>query len=523
MKGHREMRLPASPCGEIVPTRATARIVAAGLLVFLSLNLLMYANDLPVYHEEPRRLIIAQEMLFSGDLATPTVLQEPYYKKPPLHNWFIAGVSAALGGVSAFSGRLVSVLALALLGLAVYFLIEPEDPQIALVALLATTTNYLLFAGYGNKAEPDLTLTLFTFLSYAVYIRHPTRRGSVVLSGLFMGCGILTKGISPIFFYPAMVLHTARLKEERAARAKYLGLHLCTALLLPLLWIGIYAVRGNLGEMLYTMSDQVSSRTEGGMGDFLVHLVTFPAEVLVVMLPWSLLLLLAPRPVHRGSEVYRTSRLIFITSLVLFLLVTHGRPRYFMPALPFLCVAAAYHFDGRRVLSSRLTRFAVTAVAVVAAGLMLYMAVTGHFIQAGVFALLCLVSVVLRGRPLNALQLASGLALSMALVQTHALYLLRSEKFYDYRATAHQIARAMPEELPVVVSGNEVPIQTAFYLEAQLGRPLYRTPTPGLATYYVLTSPEHAVQRGEELLRVPYPKTDLPELVLQRVGGRGGR
>jgi len=60
------------------------------LLLFILLNLILYTNIVPLYHEEPRRALIAEEMLISNNFIKPTVLKETYLKKPPFHNWCIA-------------------------------------------------------------------------------------------------------------------------------------------------------------------------------------------------------------------------------------------------------------------------------------------------------------------------------------------------------------------------------------------------------------------------------------------------
>jgi len=36
----------------------------------------------PLYHEEPRRALIAEEMLISNNFIKPTVLKETYLKSP---------------------------------------------------------------------------------------------------------------------------------------------------------------------------------------------------------------------------------------------------------------------------------------------------------------------------------------------------------------------------------------------------------------------------------------------------------
>lgn len=67
---------------------------------------------------EGRYASISLQMLTSGDFLTPQIpvvnSYEPYYGKPPLHFWMIAG-SYALFGVDEWTGRLPSFLALCLI------------------------------------------------------------------------------------------------------------------------------------------------------------------------------------------------------------------------------------------------------------------------------------------------------------------------------------------------------------------------------------------------------------------------
>ena len=63
-------------------------------LVLVAINLLGFNHLLELMAEEPRRSIIAIEMLKSGDFAIPHIYGEIYYNKPPLYNWLIAGSMA---------------------------------------------------------------------------------------------------------------------------------------------------------------------------------------------------------------------------------------------------------------------------------------------------------------------------------------------------------------------------------------------------------------------------------------------
>ena len=50
----------------------------------------------PLKWEEPRRCLVAQEMIESGDYVAPRLLGRPYYNKPPMQAWLIVAVTESL-------------------------------------------------------------------------------------------------------------------------------------------------------------------------------------------------------------------------------------------------------------------------------------------------------------------------------------------------------------------------------------------------------------------------------------------
>ena len=80
-------------------------IAVAAVCLYVFVHLLCYTDRMALFHEEPRRAIVAQEMLMSGDYIVPTMYQVPYCKKPPFHNWLIVLTSSVRGEVSGPSAR----------------------------------------------------------------------------------------------------------------------------------------------------------------------------------------------------------------------------------------------------------------------------------------------------------------------------------------------------------------------------------------------------------------------------------
>ena len=62
--------------------------------------------------EEPRRAVVAQEMVFTGDFIVPHVGGWHYYNKPPLFNWVLAGLFKLFGSFSEVLVRLPGLVGL---------------------------------------------------------------------------------------------------------------------------------------------------------------------------------------------------------------------------------------------------------------------------------------------------------------------------------------------------------------------------------------------------------------------------
>ena len=68
-------------------------------------------TSFPLKWEEPRRCLVAMEMIERGDYLVPHLHGRPYFNKPPMQNWLIvllAGNDTAR--VTPFTLRSVSVL-----------------------------------------------------------------------------------------------------------------------------------------------------------------------------------------------------------------------------------------------------------------------------------------------------------------------------------------------------------------------------------------------------------------------------
>lgn len=188
---------------------------------------------------EPREAVVAFSMLEQSNWILPVNngVDIPY--KPPFFQWCIALVSALAGGVTEYTARFPSALALGLMVLVGYrFFARRQGAQVALVMGLLTLTTFELHRA-GTNCRVDMVLTAMMVLSlYALYgWWERGLRGFPWVAVLCMSCAVLTKG--PVgMILPCLV--TAVFAWTRGAgfwrvALSFLGVGLASCVL-PLLW-----------------------------------------------------------------------------------------------------------------------------------------------------------------------------------------------------------------------------------------------------------------------------------------------
>ncbi len=480
------------------------------LSVFIFVNLLFYIEKMPLIHEEPRRAVIAQEMLLTHNFISPEVFQKPYVKKPPLQNWAIALLAYKNKFVSNTDARLPSILSLIILGLSIFLLLK-NNPERAFWAASIAMTSYVILNSYGNKAEPDLMVTMFTFLAYAFYIIGEENIVYIAVSSIFMGLGILTKGVSPIFFYPGIILYMFFYKKRRFEHFKYLFLHMLLSLILPALWLFAYHSTGNVNNIILGFSSEAASRTTSGFIKFIKHILIFPIKAVSACLPWSILIFFAYKKKNdKKDKIYNSSLMIFLFSFALMEILPGGRGRYFMPAIPFLSIAAVSHFDINKVLRENILKYTYYFMMIIPIIVSVYFLKNGYIAQS-IMLLFLAVSIYIASKSVFKIS-AFGLisALYVFILYIHGIYFYKSRHYYNYRASAEASLAKLDNNLPLV-TGNPYPIQLIFNLERYSGRVVYSESGPKFKQY-ILISSKKSVDHCSYLFDIKYTKKHIPRV-----------
>ncbi len=266
-------------------------VLTAGLLIYLGLQ--------PLYREEPRRALIAMEMVANGNWWFPTQLGLPYFKKPPLFNWVLILAAKVWGGFDEFPLRLVTVLSTlgigGLVGLVMgHYVSKPAGWATACLWIAA---GGILF-DFSMLAEIDLFFSLLVFCCFlSIFYFTQTRQWIwlFLLAYGFAALGTLTKGLPAIVFIgltlPGYLIFKGEWRKLLHP-AHVLGIGLFILLVGGYLYQ--YQQSYPVQDLLKFMWSESSDRTvvNNGLARLGQHLLVFPLRMWVDLLPGGLLVLL---------------------------------------------------------------------------------------------------------------------------------------------------------------------------------------------------------------------------------------
>jgi len=326
--------------------------------------------------DETRYLTVAWEMWLRHDWLAPlTVNFEPYHHKPPLLFWLI-NASWSIFGVNRWAAVIPVVLASMGSVALTIALCRRLFPSLQARASLVLIGSFA-FVIYSTLILFDLTLTLFVIGALLCILAYSQERRSrhVVLLGLLLGLGVLTKGpvaylyvLFPVLLAPFWQTEPGRLKSW------YLG-HLAAFLisLIPIaLWL-VPVLRASSNEFGYWLVwEQTAGRITGSYEashdrPFFFYLLVLP----ILLTPWVFF-----GHFWRGfgkvrREMTADPGLRFVVAwiaptLVAFSLIGGKQPHYLVPMLPGMAILIAWMLDG--VPLRALQRVTVTMVVLFVVG-----------------------------------------------------------------------------------------------------------------------------------------------------------
>lgn len=485
---------------------------------------LLYLNSYQLLFEEPRRALVALEMILSDNWLIPTTNGELYYNKPPLYNWVLILLMKAFG-TAEWVVRLPSVLSV-LATAFLHFRISRNyigEKAALLSALFYITSADILFF-FSMLGEIDL---FFAFIVYSqcVLIFHFYQQKKwhwlFICSYLLASAGVLTKGIPSLFFQGITLLVVFALNKD--LKRIFSIWHFVGILLLALSSGGyfyLYSLQHEVGPYLARLFTETFSRTvlEKKFSDSFSHLFNFPVMLIKISAPWFLLFGLTFNK-NWKEKLRKNTFLSFclwfcLANGFLYLLSPGTRERYLYMFLPFIYVLLA---EGLGDLTENpwIKRFyffvGITAViGLIGIGIF---GITLHLLWPAVLSILLALIVAgglykIKLSNMYAYLLASVIILLFARIGFDLVILPTKKQDYPYRSDAKRIAQLIGDE-PVYLTGPPQPkvddvklagkhfatfkrdepaymaFQTSFYISRFTGRIMKYTAIQDKPVFYI--------------------------------------
>ncbi len=308
---------------------------------------------------EPKRAIVAREMLKTGNYFSPVIHGQPYFVKPPLMNWLIAAGGGLFGEVNEWTARLSSVLMIFATSIMLYFLagrwLSRESRFFAALAFL----TMIGIMGKGRTAEIDSLFIFLVTINLLVWLYGYTRpwKDSMLwtVSLSLLAVSFLSKGPQAIaIFYSTVFVY---LLVKKRLKVFFSLAHLSGIIVLVIL-LGGYMLtvlqHVRFDEYLSMWRDQILQRSVTKHSfSFLEHFVLYPLRILPQFMPWVLFAvplfflkdLRRKLPEYLKNELFVFSLVMLAANIPLYWLLPNTRVRYVLPVGPFIAIAMALLFD----------------------------------------------------------------------------------------------------------------------------------------------------------------------------------
>lgn len=317
------------------------------LVLFGVGNYLLPLTALPLRGEETRRALLAREMVETGNWVTLQEQRQPFLESSPLFYWTIAASAQLHGEFTRWSVRLPSALATILTMLVIYAYGRVAMTRLGAFAAALSFGTMISILDTGVIAEMEAVFAFFIASSLLLwhlgYLRgwHPATVWSIGYG--LAALGMLAKGLqAPVYFVGGVGMYLLLRRDWRWLLHWGHALGMTAFWLVLAAWfVPLYRMEGWEG-VRFVLFDRSTSAFGFDLAKFAVHLVEYPLEHLLNMLPASVALLAFLSPRVRGGIGSSWPGVMFCLVCIAVAFPTcwfaaGAAPRYFRPL--YACVA----------------------------------------------------------------------------------------------------------------------------------------------------------------------------------------
>ncbi len=326
-------------------------------LCFIAMLINLGAHHMFVHTDEPRRAVVALEMIFSGNYIVPTLNGEPYLNKPPLLNWLTVSSYQILNSFSEFAHRLPTIITLLAMSLVIFVANRTAlNTTTALLVVFAMLTNgrVLFLDSFIGMIDVPFALLVYAMFMAVYFLGEAKRyRALFLITYLLTALAFLTKAL-PALVFCGFTLLTYFIFFDNWRRLLSLnhvfGILLLGAILGTYYGLYLYSSGIDLSTLLQTIYHESAKRTviRFGILETATHLVTFPFDTLANFAPWSFLAVLLfnghIRKTLWDNRFIRYNLFVLVANLVVYWSSPEVHPRYLLMHAPLFYTIAISAF-----------------------------------------------------------------------------------------------------------------------------------------------------------------------------------
>lgn len=308
----------------------------------------------PLRLEEPRRGLVALEMLMNNNFIVTTLLNETWYDHPPLYNILLA-LSLKIFGFNTFALRFPCALSLLLTGVLIYRIGKIYvSKNFGIISALFYLVSVDIYFYFSTIAEIDIFYSLLVLLSLFSIFHFYQKKQFYRLFGFayfFITLAFFTKGFASYAFIILTLL--AYFIYQKNFKKLFSLAHIVSvigALTLLGLYFYTYSLFADLPEYLSKMWGLTSSRTvlERGISKLLIHFITFPLNFIAVLFPATLFLLFIVDKTQikkiKQQPLLAFLALTFLVNFIVYLISPGAKIRYTYMFFPMVIMILSYPF-----------------------------------------------------------------------------------------------------------------------------------------------------------------------------------
>lgn len=321
-------------------------IFAAIAVFFINLDAI-YINIM-----EARNFITAREMLNDNNWIFTTMNAEPRYEKPPLPTWLTAISMSVFGMEGLFGLRLPSAIMGLILVVFIYKLLLKITKNIELsfvAGLIATTSFYIVFSSRDGQWDiyTHSFMMLAIFWLYKLYNSTKNWYLYALVSGLFIGCSILSKGPVSLYalFLPFLIAYGIIYKfDGTKARWKALVLLILVALISGGWW-NLYVYLFDTRAVAEITSQETGRWLNYNVRPFYYYWSFFIQSGLWTIPSFVALLYPYLKDKVSNKKAYKFTLFWTLASVFLLSVIPEKKSRYLLPVLIPMAMNTAFYIE----------------------------------------------------------------------------------------------------------------------------------------------------------------------------------